>query len=161
MNKKNIYTLIILLIITAVLTFVYFSICSKDANDFEIKTSSGEFMPVKICNHDFKIQRVMLNNIDVVQKIAEAVNSEYEMTLDKTQTNCYWVDQIYDSKIEDYNLNSTIFGDEENDYVVRIESIVDPVMYIGEGFLIDKETYEIYNMNALDSSRGFKIGKLK
>lgn len=153
---KKILGLIILLFL--IIGYLYFN--RYPENNYQYQGNSVDTRYVNVCGNNFSIQTTKVNNIDVAQKIIESVNYQFEISEEKTKTDCYSVNQNISPNIMSDNLITNIEENEEY-YIVSIVSEQSPAFYIGEGYLIDKNNLKIYTRNALDGSQGFEIGILE
>lgn len=126
------------------------------------KTSVGsnkDDLSTLICGKKFYTQKYFIQGIDVTQRIVDLINSEFSTKEDKTNTNCYWLEQGF-RLYEHGNVLKTEVYEYDTGYAIHITSVKTKSFYLGEGFIIDKMTYDVYNMNAYDSEKGSKIGNL-
>ena len=154
--KKIILILIILAILIG--SYLYINNPSRFQGNKVESISSDE--STLICGQKFYVQKTLIEGIDVTRRIIDLMNEESSVAKDKTQTNCYWLTQNFNLE-EDGNVLKTEVEARIQEYVISITSVKKESFYLGEGFIIDKKTYDIYNRNAIDGERGNKIGNLK
>lgn len=144
MNRKLLIAVVLLMIVLATGYFWY-------END-----NKKGLVKVAMCGNTFTTDIVVKDGVDVGQRIALLATQEYEQASQKDHTNCYF--------LKDYEKNSYL------PLVVTEELSAEPnlkgkIIYLinmrGDQYIVNRESNEVYNVNAIDGSTRNVIGSFK
>lgn len=111
---------------------------------------------ISMCGSTFVTDVVIKDGVDIGQRIALLVTQEYEQAAIKDHTNCFFIKtqqkdsylalSVSEQTSEEQNLKG------KNIYLVNMDD---------DRYIIDRQTNEIYNVNAMDGSTRNVIGVYK